>query len=181
MRSHTHSVLRGLVTRSLGALALATVVFSSSAEAQTFVGSWRVFDAAAPSWQDSPPNGPLAYTGQEAAALLFGGLPTDYVISTVDNLVANINNSAWYDIIGYGGAIKPQNYTNKYLGLYYGPNSGYELGNSNNAASAFVEDNFVKGENYAFRVSTVPEPSSMVLSALGLLGLAAAYRRRAQA
>jgi len=71
--------------------------------ALVYVGSWDV--SSGPSWSGSPPNGPLAYTGQEAAALLFGGNASDYQISTIDNLVANINNKAWYDTIGYGGSV----------------------------------------------------------------------------
>ena len=34
------------------------------------------------------------------AALLFGGLPTDYLISSVEINLANINNSAWYSTWG---------------------------------------------------------------------------------
>ena len=38
--------------------------------APIFVGSWDVYSAGAPYWDDFGVNGPLAYTGQEAAALL---------------------------------------------------------------------------------------------------------------
>jgi hypothetical protein len=47
-----------------------------------------------PFWTSSPPEGPLAYTGKEAAALLFGGSASDYVISTAGTDVGSINHSA---------------------------------------------------------------------------------------
>lgn len=68
-----------------------------------YVGSWNVPNGEAPRWTDDPPNGPLAYTGQEAAALLFGGSAGDYAISTAGSDVALIDNQAWYDVIGVGG------------------------------------------------------------------------------
>ncbi|MGH7022537.1 MAG: PEP-CTERM sorting domain-containing protein [Caulobacteraceae bacterium] len=61
-----------------------------------FVGSWEVDQG--PSWTTIPE----AYSGVDAAALLFGGTPSDYVISTADNLTADINDLAW--VSTYGGA-----------------------------------------------------------------------------
>ena len=80
----------------LGVLALAvTIPFAGSANAALmFVGYWDVADTNAPIWSDTPPDGPLAYTGQEAAAFLFGGSASEYSISTVDETVVNINNMA---------------------------------------------------------------------------------------
>lgn len=145
------------------------------------MGSWGVYHPDAPTWTCCAPNGPLAYTGQEAAALLFGGIPSDYIISTVSEQVADINFSAWYDVIGFGSALFAQDYNKKYLGEFYGPTANYGNDRDQNAASAFVRDNLAgfDGRNYAFRVETVvPEPSTVVLSGFGLLALAAAARRR---
>lgn len=155
--------------------------------ATIFVGSWTVDQG--PSWFGSPPNGPLAYTGQEAAALLFGGTASDYAISTVDNLVANINNMSWYSVIGYGGnqgnggSLLAENYSSKYLGQFYGPTSGYASQDPNAAASAYVADNArgVQFRNYAFRIDNVPavpEPGTWMMMLVGFGALGASMRRR---
>ena len=160
--------------------ALALAASAANAVTYTYVGSWIPDDSRAPTWYGSPPNGPLAYTGQEAAAFLFGGAASSYAISTIDSNVANINFSAVYDVIGYGGATFAQNYSSKYLGLYYGPTSGY-TNTLNGAASAFVRDNQIAGTNYAFRISgAVPEPASWMLM-IGGFGLVGASMRRKSA
>ncbi len=164
-------------------LAAALPFATSSHAALMFVGYWDVADPNAPIWSDTPPDGPLAYTAQEAAALLFGGSAADYTISTVDDTVANINRMGWYDVIGFGGSIFAQDYSNKHLGQYYGPTSGFNVGDINNSASAFVRDNLTQGveRNYAFVDDgvVVPEPSALSLLLLGL-GVFVLSRRRLQ-
>ena len=147
--------------------------------APTFVGSWDVYHASAPHWSDSAfaPNGPLAYTAQEAAALLFGGVASDYVISTVDSNVANINNLAWYDQIGIGGGVFSESYNNKYLGQFYGPQSNTIPG----FASAYIRDNLsgAGAINFAFRVDgvgVVPEPATWGVLVLGFGVMGGAMR-----
>lgn len=158
--------------------------FASLKATPVFVGSWSVYHPDAPVWYGFPPNGPLAYTGQEAAALLFGGNASDYVISTISDQVADINNSAWYDVIGYGASLQAEDYFVKYLGLYYGPTSGYQGVVGVSAASAFVQDNLsgFDGLNYAFRISgdnQVPDTGATAsLLGAGLVALAVLRRKR---
>ncbi|MBD1202915.1 MAG: VPLPA-CTERM sorting domain-containing protein [Rhodobacteraceae bacterium] len=164
----------------LAALAAATVLSASDGQAATydFAGSWMVEDG--PFWADQP----LAYTGQEAAALLFGGAPGDYVISTIDALVANINFKAWYSILGVPGGFELAQDLDQALpsGLYY-DGASFIRGLMTNPASSFVWDNAqgVEYTNYAFRVSEVPLPAAgfLLIGALG--GLVLLRRRGAMA
>jgi hypothetical protein len=164
----------------LGALvAAAAVAAPAHAVTYTYVGSWEVDQG--PNWAGSPPDGPLAYTGQEAAALLFGGSASNYVTSTVDSNPANIDGNAWYSIIGYGSAQFADNYSSKYLGLYYGPTSGYPNGDSTAAASSYVWDNAQGSSymNYAFTVAGVPESATWAMMLVGMGAIGFAMRRRA--
>ncbi len=173
-----------LLFASAGALAFAVPANAAA----SFVGSWEVDQG--PDWGAEPPNGPLAYTGQEAAALLFGGNASDYAISTVGSDPNQINNMAWYSVIGYGGnqnnggSLLADNYNSKYLGQYYGPTGGYPLDDPNAAASAYVSDNAIGTTfiNYAFRlsdvVSGVPEPATWAMLLFGFAAVSAAMRRR---
>jgi hypothetical protein len=174
--------------KSLAASAALAVVLATAGAANAayiFVGSWEVDQG--PAWYSSPPDGPVAYTGQEAAALLFGGNASDYSISTVDALAADINFQAWYSVIGYygpnsGGIAFAQDHSSKYLGQFYGPTSGYPFGDSSAAASAYVADNAggSQNTNFAFKndgAGGVPEPASWALM-IGGFGLAGAALRR---
>lgn len=175
--------------RSILLLACAgAMTFAVAANATaTYVGSWEVDQG--PGWWSAPPTGPLAYTGQEAAALLFGGSASDYAISTVSSDPNQINNMAWYSVIGYygnqnnGGSLLSQNYNSKYLGQYYGPTSGYPYNDPNAAASAYVWDN-AQGStftNYAFRLTNVggavPEPATWAMMLIGFGAAGFAVRR----
>lgn len=182
------TILPMKTTQKFLAAIFAVSAFIAVQATPVFVGSWSVYNNAAPQWSDPTPGGtgPLAYTGQEAAALLFGGVASDYYISTVSDLVADINNQAWYDVIGYGLREDSESYNQKYLGLYYGPTSGYGNGTfDTNAASAFVRDNLSSfdGLNYAFRVTgnnNVPDTGATVaLFGAGMLALVTLRRKRA--
>ena len=149
--------------------------------ALVYVGSWQVDQG--PGWL-SGETGPLAYTAQEAAAHLFGGQAGAYSVSTAGSKIADIDGQAWYSILGIGVGIFEQDYSSKYLGLYYGPNADHDSGKFG-PVSAFVNDWAVGARftNYAFRDDAVvgsgtPEPGAWALMILGFGGVGAAMRRR---
>ena len=74
-------MLRRLAT----AAALVLAVPAAASAQYTFAGQWAVGDG--PIWNSNP----LAMSGQQTAAFLFGGSPSDYVISTlgIDPLLIN--------------------------------------------------------------------------------------------
>jgi hypothetical protein len=160
---------------SLAALAASSIATTADA-ALVFVGSWRVDQG--PSWVDVPP----AYTGQQAAAFLFGGVASSYSISTVDNNPSNIDNLAWVtvsfatlfsDCAGFPcGRKVPQNAVTSTGGLYSSPGD----------ESAFASDWAVGSEftNFTFR-NAIPEPTSwaMLIAGFGLTGGEMRRRRSA--
>lgn len=129
-----------------------------------FIGSWRVSDG--PIWTGVP----RVYSGQEAAAFLFGGAATDYRISTISNQIAQINDRAWMD--GYGN-------TSTYFNLTPAPHDlhidtgapGYTPGDF----SAYVRDHVnLNRINYAFGPSNVPGGGGLTHIGTGALILSGA-------
>jgi autotransporter-associated beta strand protein len=116
----------------------ASTVFSGTITDRTpsvYIGSWTVSDG--PAWATNPPT----YTGQEAAALLFGGSAGDYRTSTS---ASTITDTAWYN--RYGG---DPNYIES--AANYRVDTGGPGYNAQQDTSAYVSDH--TGElrtNYAF-------------------------------
>lgn len=136
---------------------------SAFADSYTYVGSWEV--SQGPDWQGHP----TAYSGQQAAALLFGGSASDYVISIAPDSISFTN---WVSIIYVGTGTVADDFVQSTDGLYLNPGD----------TSAYVLDNAIGSyyTNYAWRLdsSPTPEPGSLLLLGTGLVGLAGVLRRR---
>lgn len=144
----------------------------------TYVGSFDTNGGgSAPHWTTNPE----VYSGLDAAALLFGGSASDYVISTNASLDAStITFTAWYDGWGdHAGKEFAQNYKLDSTGLGYNGCSIAGTDCSLSAYSAYISDGF-SSTNYVWRVGAVPEPESIALMSMGLATLVVARSRRRQ-
>lgn len=148
---------------SIGLAVACAMGVTSMTQAQVYVGSYQVDDGAF--WADNPP----VYTAQEAAAVVFGGVAGDYLISTNSSLDPNtITNTGWYGLIGIGGGeVFAHDFSQDLDGGGYGAD-GWAAGDD---ISAYVEDNAV-GPKYTNYVWT-PTPGT-----LALFGLSAVFSKR---
>jgi hypothetical protein len=121
------------------------------------------------------------YSAREAAALVFGGVFTDYQISTNPNTVdpGTITFTGWYAVRGdQGGTEYAQDFK-----LQTGTNYN-DPGGEATAISAYINDVAVGPAftNYVWEESAfsaeAPEPATMWILGTGLAGLAALCRRR---
>ena len=158
---------RTLVGVGLGAAALMAI--AAVATAETFVGTYQTDDG--PNWTTVPD----VYSAQEGAALIFGGVASDYRISTNSSMDENtITDTGWYSTIGVAGG---QEYAHDYsldLGAAGYGAAGWANGDD---VSAYVEDNAI-GSDFTMYVWRVDVPAPGALALLGLGGVAAFGRRR---
>lgn len=172
---------------SLFASSLVAAASANASVVYTYVGSWAVADGPLWSGADAPGNAP-PLSGRQTAALLFGGVATDYAISTTGTNPLLIDFLAFLD--GFADTLfltTPQ--SQDFVGIA-GPN--YASGSGN--YSAYVFDHACgihycdngggeNARNYAFRVSEAPEPATIGMIALALLSMfgLSFVRRRAGA
>lgn len=161
---------------------------SSAANAVTYVyvGSWHVGDG--PGWTSNP----TVYSAREAAALLFGGAPTDYAISTIGTDPNLIDFSAHVD--GWGDSTYLYSTVSQDYKLDSGA-PGYDDPTGGPSYSAYVLDHSCNnryddpsatcaanepGVNYAFQIGgngAIPEPATWLTMIAGFGMIGAAMRR----
>ena len=128
------------------AVAGLAIPFTTNAASYEYVGFFHVGDG--PRWTDNPDT----YTGQEAAALIFGGDPSDFAISTVSDNPDEIDFLAYLDGWGdtqYLSDPQPQDWD-----LDLGDPGYAEPGGMGSSYSAYVDDHSCPTSciNYVFRV-----------------------------
>lgn len=133
---------------------------ASAASAQTYVGSFKVSDG--PFWNQ--PTTPV-YSALEAAALIFGGVPSDYAVSINPDTVdpSSITRTAHYDEYGIGAcSVQPE--TDR---IDQDP-PGYQMPSTHGAArSAYVSDHSCSGVNYVWRIFAPATPDAPVVNDVG--------------
>ena len=133
-----------------------------------YVGSFDLVNG--PDWNGSTP-----YNGIDAAILNFGtlsvgqfALSSNKMADYIDIADFEVNHMAWYD--SYAGRSGIFEFSESVVANAAGGSTFDAVGD----ISAFVSDSGNVGENYnhVFKSASVPEPSTLAIFALGIIGLA---------
>lgn len=156
---------------------------SALSSAQTFVGSFTTNGSVitfadgtttsrnAAHWTSNP----QVFSGLDAAALIFGGTASQYLVSTEREFIDNL---AWYDGWGdHAGLKQASSYKLDSTGLGYNGCNVNFTSCTKSAYSAYISDGF-SGTNYVYLAAAVPEPETYALLLAGLGVVGAAMRRR---
>lgn len=167
-------LLKPFATVSLTFLSLGFINLKS-VQALTFVGSYNVADG--PAWSTNPP----VYSAKDAAALIFGGSPNDYVISTLGPDPNAVNNLAFYD--GWGDTQYLTNPQSEDFKIDIGTPGYADPGGVGSSYSAYVNDhsfNAANANNFVFAVnnSSVPFEFSPLLGLLCIGGIIVSLKFR---
>ena len=130
--------------------------FNRPPVAATYVGSFNTSDG--PNWTTNP----AALSAVQAAALIFGGSPADYAISTNPNTTdpLTITETAWATTWGISGC---QEVAEDYF-LDLGAPGYNDPGGANTAISAYVNDNCIGATNYVWLIRAINCPGNITVS-----------------
>ena len=160
---------------SAGILTVGDIVSDASGENWEYVGLYDM--ASGPDFEDANGDGVFGdyapiYTGLSAAEANFGVLGANeyYAISTLET---EVNHRAWYDRYTNGYEERDEDFLsdvgNDNLYSQFGDYSAWVLDR------ALFSDNEI---NYVFKSVNVPEPSTIVIFSLALLGFGRRFLKK---
>jgi len=145
-------------------LIVGDVYFDNDGISWEYVGSFQVNDGP-DYWLELEQ---VMFNGLDAAEEVFGALANNmlYAISTVDNGL--VNHLANYDGWGQSNHVFSEDIVVDING-----NGAYNYeGQGQGDWSAYIMDHNNTNVNYVFQSTSVPEPSTLAIFALGIMGLA---------